>query len=132
MTINFVGILLAAVASWVIGAIWYGVLGKQWMAALGWGPDDRPKSMPAGAMITSFVAEVIMAMMLSGLLTHFGAVGIKGGMIAAAGCWLGFVATTIAVNNAFQHRKLMLTLIDSGHWLLVLLVQGVVLGFMGG
>ena len=43
----------------------------------------------------------------------------------------GFVATTITVNNAFQKRSFALTLIDGGHWLLVLLVQGTVLGLMG-
>ena len=45
--------------------------------------------------------------------------------------WLGFVVTTNVVNNAFQKRKPMLTAIDSGHWLAVLVVQGIVLGVLG-
>lgn len=28
---NWLAVLLAAVAYWVIGAIWYGILGKRWM-----------------------------------------------------------------------------------------------------
>ena len=49
--INYVGILAAAVAAWLVGAAWYGVLGKQWMAALGWteadmaGPDGKRRSI---------------------------------------------------------------------------------------
>ena len=35
MTINFIGVLAAAVASWIFGAVYYGLLGRQWMAALG-------------------------------------------------------------------------------------------------
>ena len=130
MTINFVAVLVAAVASWMAGAAWYGVLGKQWMVALGWNPADRPASMPIGPMITSFVAELVMAVLMAGLIFHFGAQGIKTGVIVGALCWLAFVVTTIAVNNAFQKRSVMLTVIDSGHWLIVLLVQGVVLGAM--
>jgi len=45
--------------------------------------------------------------------------------------WLGFIATTQTVNYSFGKRPLKLLLIDSGHWLVVLLLQGAVIGFMG-
>ena len=131
--INYVAILAAAVASWLAGAVWYGVLGKQWLAALGWseadmmGPDGK-RRMPVGPMILSFVAALIMAVMLSGLMGHLGPLTVRSGIISGALVWLGFVITTIAVNNAFQRRKPMLTVIDGGHWLLALVVQGAVLG----
>jgi hypothetical protein len=131
--INYVGILAAAVAAWITGAIWYGVLGKQWLAALGWseadmaGPDGK-RRMPVGPMILSFVAALIMAFLLSGLMGHIGAMTVRTGIISGALVWVGFVITTIAVNNAFQRRKAMLTVIDGGHWLLALVVQGAVLG----
>jgi hypothetical protein len=35
------------------------------------------------------------------------------------------------VNNAFAGRRYMLTLIDAGHWLLVVILMGVVIGWMG-
>jgi len=35
------------------------------------------------------------------------------------------------VNYSFGKRPLKLMLIDSGHWLVVLLLQGAVIGFMG-
>ena len=136
MAINYLAVLVAAVASWIVGAAWYGVLGKQWLAALGrtqadmTGPDGK-RRIPVGPMITSFVAELLMASLLAGLMAHFGAVSIKIGAIVGGLCWLAFVATTITVNNAYPGRKLMLTIIDSGHWLAVLLVQGVVIGAFG-
>ncbi len=134
--INYVAIFAAAVASWLAGAVWYGILGKQWLAALGWteadmaGPDGK-RRMPVGPMILSFVAALIMAVMLSGLMGHLGPVTVRSGIISGALIWLGFVITTIAVNNAFQSRKPMLTVIDGGHWLLALVVQGAVLGWLG-
>jgi len=127
-------ILAAAIASWVFGAVWYGVLGTQWMAALGKrredmvGPSGRPSPTP---FILSFFAEILMAWVLYRLLPYFAGPGLLPGIAAAVTIWFGFVATTQLVNNAYALRPLRLTVIDAGHWLGVLVVQGVVLGLLG-
>jgi hypothetical protein len=82
-------------------------------------------------MIISFVALLIMALMLAGILGHMGPPNVMAGIIAGMLVWFGFVITTITVGNAFQGKKPMLTLIDGGHWLAVLVVQGIVLGLFG-
>jgi hypothetical protein len=134
--INYLAVLVAAIAGWLVGAVWYGVLGKPWMAALGWtaddmaGPDGK-RRMPVGPMILAFVAQLVMALMLAGLLGHMGPRNVTNGLVSGALVWLGFVITTIAVNNAFQKRKPMLTVLDGGHWLAVLLAQGIILGSFG-
>lgn len=136
MELNYLGIVGAAIASWVFGSIWYGVLSKPWIAALGWtqadvtGADGK-RRMPFGPMITSFIAELIMAFGLAGLMVHLGGLQMEIGVVTGAGCWLAFVITTQAVNNAFQKRTVALTVIDGGHWLGVLVVQGLVLGLIG-
>ena len=56
---------------------------------------------------------------------------IATGIISGVLVWFGFVITTITVNNAFQKRSPMLTVIDGGHWLAVLVVQGLILGLFG-
>jgi hypothetical protein len=53
------------------------------------------------------------------------------GLISGALCWLGFVVTTIASNNAFSNRKAMLSVIDSVAWLGALLIIGAILGGFG-
>jgi Protein of unknown function (DUF1761) len=135
MTVNYVAALCAAVAAWIAGAIWYTVFGKQWKAALGWSEAEflaqAKGKMPVGPMVISFVAELVMALLLAGLIGHFGEITIKTGVIVGALCWLAFVATTITVNNAYPGRKFALTLIDGGHWLAVLLIQGAVIGAFG-
>ncbi len=45
--------------------------------------------------------------------------------------WVGFVLTTIGVNQAFHGTKPLVTLIDAGHWLAVLLVMGAIIGAFG-
>jgi hypothetical protein len=129
--IDWIGVLVAWVAGWLVQGIWYMVLGRPWMAALGWNAADMAperRRMPMGPMLLSIVADFIMALMLAGIVGHLGGPTIPIGFISAALVWFGFVLTTISVNNAFQRRTVMLTVIDSGGWLAVLLVQGVVLG----
>src|ERR1700730_11089387 len=93
------------------------------------GPDGKPKSYLPFVFV--FVAELIMAWMLAGILGHLGAVTVKHGVISGAARWFGFVLTTIATNYAFHGRKVMLTVIDAGHWLAVLVVMGAIVGAFG-
>jgi len=87
--------------------------------------------MPMGPMIVAFIAQLIMALMLSGLMGHLGPLTIERGIVSGALVWLGFVITVIAVQNGFQRRKTTLTVIDGGHWLLVLAAQGAIIGAFG-
>ncbi len=133
METNYVAVLVAAVAGWLLGTAWYGVLGKQWMNALGWDEEQirGQRKMPLAAMIISFVALLVMAYLLAGIMAHLGPATIRIGVLSGALVWLGFTITTIAVNNAFQMRNPMLTIIDGGHWLAVLVLQGAVIGALG-
>ena len=53
------------------------------------------------------------------------------GLLTAGFVWIGFVATTLASNHAFQGARRTLTLIDTGHWLGVLLIMGAIIGGWG-
>ena len=133
--VNYLAVLIAAVASWVAGAAWYMTLSKPWMAALGKTPqemgDCKKQSHSYLPFIYAFVAELVMAWVMAGLLSHIGALTLRGGVISGAFCWLGFVITTMLVNNSFARRDWRLLLIDGGHWLLVLLLIGAIVGAMG-
>ena len=138
LDVNFLAIVVAAVAAWIFGAGYYGALGKTWGKALGTSMDalkqmnaGKSAAAKAAPFILSFVAELIMAYVLYGLLVHIGMFTFRAGVISGALCWFGFVLTTIAVNNAFPGRKTMLTVIDAGHWLGVFLIMGAILGWMG-
>lgn len=131
---RFIPVLITAIASFAFGMAYYMALGKTWMEASGkteadmLGPDGKPK-VPVGPMIVSFIGEVVMAIVLGIILARLGANAVTG-MFYAALIWLGFVVTTMATNHAYGGAKPSLTLIDSGHWLGVLLIQGLLLGFM--
>ena len=133
--INYLAILLAAVAGWVAGAIWYMTLAKPWMAAVGITAEEiaASKSRPGGWLpfVLAFIACVVMAWVLAGLIGHLGRVTVRNGVISGAFCWLGFVITAMVVNNSFAMRSWRLTLIDGGYWLLALLLIGAIIGAMG-
>jgi len=134
-SVNYLAILVAAIAAWLAGAAWYMVLGKVWMAAQGITPEMKQANMQKrGAylpFIYAFAAEIIMAWVLYGILVHLNMFTVRAGLISGALCWLGFVVTTTASNNAFSNRKAMLTVIDSVAWLGALLIIGAILGGFG-
>jgi hypothetical protein len=130
MRMNYLAILIAAIAAWIFGAVYYGILGPAWQAALGTAPAT---SMPLGPMIISFAADLVMAWALAGMVGRLGAaqVTVHNAVIYAVTGWLGFAMTSMVVNNAFGGRSVPLTLIDGGHWLGVAVLMGVVIGWMG-
>jgi hypothetical protein len=109
--------------------------GRIWLAALGTTPEAmaEAKRRPGAWLpfVYVFAAELVMAWVLAGVIGHLGAPTLRSGVISAAFCWLGFVITTIIVNNSFARRDWRLLVIDGGHWLLVLLLMGAIIGAMG-
>ena len=129
---NYLAILVAAVAGFVFAAAYYTILGKAWMAALGKTEAEVRAKSPLSFIIAA-VAQLLMATMLAGIMGHLGEgqVTLRNGVVTAGFVWLGFVITTMAVNHTFQGAKRMLTVIDGAHWLGVLVVQGIIIGLFG-
>jgi hypothetical protein len=134
---NYLAVVIAAVAAWLAGAGWYMAFGKPWMAALGTTPEKMQamRGEPGAYLpfIYAFVAELVMAWVLAGLISHLGPgqVTLRNGVISGAFSWFGFVIPTMLVNNSFARRDWRLMLIDGGHWLVVLVLIGGIIGAMG-
>lgn len=130
---NYWAVVFAAAASFIFGGFFYGVFGKQWLDALGKTEEEIKRSGYIGTMVMTFVAQLLMAFVLAGLIGHLGPgqVTLGNGIISAFFIWSGFVASTLTVNYSFQQRGFMLTLIDGVHWLCVLLIQGAIIGLLG-
>jgi hypothetical protein len=127
--INYQAVLVAAIAGFALGAAWYSVLGRLWMAAAKVDQTDLGNSRTIYPVAA--VCQLIMALLLAGVMGHLGRVDVAGGLTTAFFLWLGFVATTMTVNHRFQGKGWALTAIDGGHWLAVLLAQGAIIGAFG-
>jgi hypothetical protein len=124
----FIVILLAALAGWIFGAVWYMALGKVWQRALGMNPDDcKDKKMPMTPMVLALLAAVVMSAVLYQLLINLGVMGVQHGVVAGLTIGVGFLLTSTLVNNLFQGRSLMLTAIDGGHWVLAVMIEAAVI-----
>jgi hypothetical protein len=133
--VSYLAVLVAATVSFVFGGIWYNIFAKQWLEAVGRPTSPTQEKGGIGFYLLAFGAQLIMAWMLAGVLLHLSqggmTLGLRSGIIAALFMWFGFVMTTMVVNYNFHGARQALTLIDGGHWLGVLVLQGAILGMWG-
>lgn len=132
--VNYLAVIVAAIAGFAVGAVWYTFLfSRQWLDAVGITEADIKEGRSAMPFVIAIIGHVVMAWVLAVLIgsLYADAVTLGDGILAGALLWLGFVVTTTAVNYAFPGRKPSLTAIDSGHWLVVLLVQGAIIAAFG-
>lgn len=130
--VSLFSVALAAVASFMFGGAWYGILSRQWMEAVGKSEEDLKSGSLPGLLGLTFVCQLVMALVLGWLMLRaVGGFSVGNGLTMAMIVWLGFVLTTLIVNHGYQGARRALTAIDGLHWLFVLLIQGAVLGWLG-
>jgi hypothetical protein len=131
-TVNYLAVIVAALATFFIGALWYSPLlfAKHWMKAHGY-TEEKLKEMQKTAMpayVVSLVCYLVMAYVLAMFLGVMNVAGAKGGMWVGFFAWLGFAATIGLTANMFSDKKLSTYIIDAGYQLTYLLVMGAILG----
>ncbi|MBZ9770701.1 MULTISPECIES: DUF1761 domain-containing protein [unclassified Mesorhizobium] len=129
--VNWLAVIAAAVVAWLFGAAWYMSLSKPWLKAAKL--DSATMQRSVAPFIVSFIAELIMALVLTlvvGAITG-GEPNPIAGLLFGFVLWLGFIATTLAVNHRYEGFGWALTLIDAGHWLGVMLIIGAIIGWFG-
>src|SRR5438874_13821288 len=106
-----VPVLVAAVATMVIGFIWYSpfVFARPWMRLMGYDPEDKTKlaEMQKGAgklYGITFLATLISAVVLAKIIDLTSVVTILYGMKVGFGVWLGFVATVQLTGALFTRQ----------------------------
>jgi hypothetical protein len=127
--INWLAVLIAAVAHQAIGFIWYGLIfAKTWQAATG--RTDEVVRAEGGAtqsLVVGSIAALVMAAAFAALLTISPdrdiTTGVAWGLILGA----GFVATTTVINGAYEGRKPIVTALFAGYEIIVLAVMGAIL-----
>jgi hypothetical protein len=129
--INYLAVVLGAVAFFAVGALWYGALfGKAWQKEL-W-PEGTPtaKSGPAVEFGLCLLAELVVSWMLGHLIARTSAAPHVV-MMFAGGFGVGIMTPTIAINYLFQSRSMKLFLIDAGHVIVGSLAMGAVFVLLG-
>ncbi|MEK9146565.1 MAG: DUF1761 domain-containing protein [Patescibacteria group bacterium] len=130
-TVNYLAVVVAAVASMAIGFAWYSmpVFGKPWVKLLGLTQEALKKSQKEmgpkyGIMV---LASLLMAFVLAVLVKLAWSQTAIGGAKVGALAWLGFVATVGLNSFVFENKPFQLYLINVAYYLVSLVVMGAIL-----
>ena len=133
MTVNFWAVLVATVASMVVGSIWYGPLfGKVFIQTMCM-DKKSPEEMEAmkKAMMPNylwqFIASVLMFYVLALMIGGLDQMSVTGGLTVSFWVWLGFVVP-LKFGDALWGGKMKLFWLGIGNMLITLLVAGAIIG----
>lgn len=128
---HLVGILLAIVATYVVGFIWHGPLfGKQWMALNNMTPPAKGEmkfSMMMPGLTANFVMVFVQAAVLGRAYQILALSSIMDAFVIAIIVWLPFTALSLVNTNAWLGKPWKLTVLDVGHYLVSILAVAAVL-----
>jgi hypothetical protein len=126
--VNWVAVIVAAVAGLVIGGIWYApqVFGRQWARAAGV-ELLSPRQIPPTTLVLGIVSVLVTSYALALLARATGAKTITDGAILGFVAWLGFVATWTLSAVAFQKKSWMYFYLNAGQGLVALVVLGAII-----
>ncbi len=133
LSVNYWAILVSAIASMVIGSIWYGPLfGKLFMREMGmdkWNKEKQAamKKTMGLTYAAQFIASLVMFYTLAGLMAGFGQMSVSGGLLIAFIVWAGFVVPTKLGDALWAGNKTLFWL-GIGNMLVTLLAVGAIVG----
>ncbi|MGA7161778.1 MAG: DUF1761 domain-containing protein [Bacteroidota bacterium] len=129
MHVNYLAILVSAILSMAIGAIWYSpmLFAKQWMVWNNMTAEDMKKVNPGPLYAQSFFATLVTYFVLALILRNMNATSAVEGMKTAFMLWLGFITTVQFTANLFSSKKIQSYLLDTGYQLVTMLIAGIVL-----
>ncbi|WP_299728501.1 DUF1761 domain-containing protein [uncultured Tateyamaria sp.] len=116
---GFLAVVVAGIAGFMFGAVWYTIMAKAWMAASGVplneagdAPANRADPIP---YITSLLGGILVAGMMRHVFVLSGIDTLGEGLVSGFGVGLFLVSPWIATFYAFGARPFRLTLIDGGY-----------------
>src|SRR5580704_3670646 len=131
MGVNLWAVLVSALATMVVGFVWYSPLlfARPWMILMGYDPDDKAKiaemQKSAGpSYVLSLVASILSAAVLGKII----AVATINTPLYGMKVWLAFVTTVQLTNSLFSRQPAKLYAINTGYQLVCFLAMGAIMG----
>jgi uncharacterized protein DUF1761 len=124
--VNYLAVIVAAVAAVVIGILYYGVagFGDRLARANGMAPRTGPPAPTQ--LVIGIVVALLNAWVLGLVSLNLGGASIADGLLLGALVWLGFQATLKAAQVAFEGRSWNGWLIAGAHDLLIQVVMAAI------
>lgn len=127
--INLAAVIVAALANFVIGGLWYSpaLFGKVWMRANGFTDDDLKKGSPAKIFGMAFLFCLLMAANLAAFLAG-PETTLAFAVAAAVAAGLGWAALGLGVIALFERRPWSYMLVNGGYLTVSFAAMGFILG----
>jgi hypothetical protein len=123
--INYIAVVVGGILHMIIGFLWYGFLfAKPWMKMVGLTPEkiNASKDTMGRTYLVSFILGLIMAGVLYWLVKTVAPFSLTDAAMFGGLLWLGFTANPQLNNNMFLGKPFKLFLIDSGYFLVSMVV----------
>ncbi len=125
---NWIPIICAAAAYWVVGAIWYMALfGKPWAAAMQQHGVKLEQSGMGAKMIGNFICNLVAAIVMARLIQRMGIPDLIHGVRLGAGLAVGFSATALTIQYLWESKPFKIWLIDASYHFCGCMVLGAIL-----
>ncbi|WP_342077407.1 DUF1761 domain-containing protein [Yoonia sp. SS1-5] len=115
---EYLSVIVAAVATFAFGALYYGLLSKPWLAASGVPVDEDGKPLNSSDP-TPYIVSFVCILLVAGMMRHsFVLSGIDTaakGLISGLGVGLFFITPWIFINTGYSNRPWKLAVIDGGY-----------------
>lgn len=136
--VNYLAVVVAAVASMVMGFLWYSkiLFGKLWMKLSGYTTESLKKAQKEMGKLyaVSFVVSMVTAYVLSHVMVlsenFYQYSELSTGLTTAFWMWLGFMMPVQLMGEIFGEKKWKLFGINTGYQLVSLILMAVVLAVM--
>jgi hypothetical protein len=129
---ELIAVIIAAIAGFAVGAVWYIALSRHWIVAAGirLGPDGKPDgSGSAMPFLVSGLAMLVVAGFMRHIFAMSGIDTMGAGLVAGLGVGLFFITPWLAMSYAYAARPAKLTVIDGGYAVIGCAVIGAILGW---
>jgi len=128
--INWLAVLVSAVAYFVLGAIWYSkaLFAPAWARLVGIDMNNPVKGKSIGVMmIGSFLLIVVTVIAQALIVNSIGLTGIASGIKLGLLTGLGFATTAVSISFIYESRPLALYFIDCGYHVVGQLAAAIIL-----
>jgi hypothetical protein len=126
---NYVAVFVAALAYWLLGALWFAVLfAKPWMALEHVTPEQAAGMNPIAPYIISFILNLVIAFVLAQLCAWRNANTAARGAALGILIWIGFLGPVTYTTYMYEMRPKQLFAINEFYSLVGLCLMGAILG----
>jgi hypothetical protein len=126
---NYVAVFVAALAYWLLGAVWFAVLfSKPWMALENITPEQASGMNPIAPYIISFILNLVIAFVLAQLCAWRNANTAARGAALGILIWIGFLGPVTYTTYMYEMRPKQLFAINEFYVLVGLCLMGAILG----